>query len=148
MAGMLSVPTLWVVFIVNFLALGLIWTYVARSYPKFGAARFWSASTFIAVGGASVSLFRGIASSPALPLLLGGTLMIVDFEPHTLEFLRDEQAHRRLGFSTDQISGWVSEAGGAIADTRAIAGPRGGAQGRLGVGIWVARIPAAGEGRA
>lgn len=77
MAGMLSVPTLWVVFIVNFLALGLIWTYVARSYPKFGAARFWSASTFIAVGGASVSLFRGIASSPALPLLLGGTLMIV-----------------------------------------------------------------------
>ena len=78
----------------------------------------------------------------------GGTLMIVDFEPHTLEFLRDEQAHRRLGFSTDQISGWVSEAGGAIADTRAIAGPRGGAQGRLGVGIWVARIPAAGEGRA
>jgi DNA-binding transcriptional ArsR family regulator/protein-L-isoaspartate O-methyltransferase len=29
----------------------------------------------------------------------GGRLLIVDFAPHTLEFLRDEHAHRRLGFS-------------------------------------------------
>ena len=41
---MLSVPTLWLVFVVNFTALGLIWTYVARSYPNFSAAPFWTAS--------------------------------------------------------------------------------------------------------
>ena len=39
---MLSVPTLWTVFVINFLALGLIWAYVARSYPKLEAARFWT----------------------------------------------------------------------------------------------------------
>ena len=39
-ALMLNVPTLWTVFVVNFLALGLIWAYIARSYPKFEAARF------------------------------------------------------------------------------------------------------------
>ena len=39
---MLNIPTLWMVFVVNFLALGLIWAYVARSYPKFEAARFWT----------------------------------------------------------------------------------------------------------
>ena len=32
--AMLSVPTLWTVFVVNFLALGLIWAYVMRSYPE------------------------------------------------------------------------------------------------------------------
>ena len=32
-AAMLSVPTLWTVFVINFLALGLIWAYVMRSYP-------------------------------------------------------------------------------------------------------------------
>ena len=30
---MLSVPTLWTVFVINFLALGLIWAYVMRCYP-------------------------------------------------------------------------------------------------------------------
>ena len=31
--AMLSVPTLWTVFVINFLALGLVWAYVIRSYP-------------------------------------------------------------------------------------------------------------------
>ena len=42
---MLNVPTLWTVFVVNLLALGLIWAYVARSYPKLEAARYWTGST-------------------------------------------------------------------------------------------------------
>ena len=41
--AILSVPTLWTVFIVNFLAQGLFWAYVMRSYPTFLAARFWAA---------------------------------------------------------------------------------------------------------
>jgi len=28
----------------------------------------------------------------------GGRLVVVDFAPHALEFLRTEHAHRRLGF--------------------------------------------------
>ncbi len=33
----------------------------------------------------------------------GGRLLIVDFAPHSLEFLRTEHAHRRLGFRTDTV---------------------------------------------
>ncbi len=55
---MLSVPTLWTVFIVNFLALSLIWAYVMRSYPKLEAARFWTASASVAVLGALTALLR------------------------------------------------------------------------------------------
>ncbi|WP_027548373.1 GGDEF domain-containing protein [Bradyrhizobium sp. WSM2254] len=67
---MLNVPTLWTVFAVNFLALGLIWGYVTRSYPKFAAARFWMASAFVAAAGAMAALVRLFVSSP-LPLLFG-----------------------------------------------------------------------------
>ena len=49
---MLSVPTLWTVFVINFLALGLIWAYVMRSYPAFAPARFWTASSFVAAAAA------------------------------------------------------------------------------------------------
>ena len=55
---MLSVPTLWTVFVVNFLALGLIWAYVMRSYPSFEAARFWTGSAFAAAGGAALAMLR------------------------------------------------------------------------------------------
>jgi ubiquinone/menaquinone biosynthesis C-methylase UbiE/DNA-binding transcriptional ArsR family regulator len=40
-----------------------------------------------------------------------GRLMVVDFAPHELEALRDEHAHRRLGISTEQITGWFNRAG-------------------------------------
>ncbi|WP_375452682.1 ArsR/SmtB family transcription factor [uncultured Devosia sp.] len=37
----------------------------------------------------------------------GGQIVIVDFAPHTLEFLRTEHAHRRLGLSRTQMEGWA-----------------------------------------
>ncbi len=40
-----------------------------------------------------------------------GRLLIVDFAPHTLEFLREDHAHLRLGFSDEQMLGWMKEAG-------------------------------------
>jgi ArsR family transcriptional regulator len=40
-----------------------------------------------------------------------GRLLIVDFAPHGLEFLRDEHAHQRLGFADRQIEEWMTEAG-------------------------------------
>lgn len=73
---MLSVPTLWTVFITNFLALGLIWAYVMRSYPSFDAARFWTASAFTAAAGAALAMLRVMTDS-LLPLLGAGTAMIL-----------------------------------------------------------------------
>ena len=40
-----------------------------------------------------------------------GRLLIVDFAPHELEFLRTEHAHRRLGFSDREVNTWFSAAG-------------------------------------
>jgi diguanylate cyclase (GGDEF)-like protein len=73
---MLSVPTLWTVFVINFLALGLIWAYVTRSYPKFEAAQFWTGSAFAAAGGAALAMMRVVAADSLMPLLAGGTVMI------------------------------------------------------------------------
>ena len=72
---MLSVPTLWTVFVINFLALGLIWAYVIRSYPSFDPARFWTGSSFIAAAGAAVAMLR-IVSDSLVPLLVAGAAMI------------------------------------------------------------------------
>ncbi len=73
---MLSVPTLWTVFVINFLALGLIWAYVMRSYPSFDAARFWTASTFTAAAGAALAMLRVVATELLVPLLAAGTVMV------------------------------------------------------------------------
>jgi diguanylate cyclase (GGDEF)-like protein len=72
---MLSVQTLWTAFIVNFLALGLIWAYVSRSYPKLEAAQFWTGSAFAAAFGAALAMLRAVTDS-LLPLLAGGTVLI------------------------------------------------------------------------
>jgi ubiquinone/menaquinone biosynthesis C-methylase UbiE/DNA-binding transcriptional ArsR family regulator len=44
--------------------------------------------------------------------LLGprGEMLVVDFAPHELEFLRAHHAHRRLGLSVAQIEGWARAA--------------------------------------
>ena len=73
---MLSVPTLWTVITINFLALAMVWAYVMRSYPKFDAARFWTGAAVAAAAGAGLSLLRGVVDSQ-LPLVAGGTLMIL-----------------------------------------------------------------------
>ena len=72
---MLSVPTLWAVFVINFLALGLIWAYVMRSFPSFHAARFWTGSSFTAAAGAALAMLR-VATDSLLPLPFAGTMMI------------------------------------------------------------------------
>lgn len=50
----------------------------------------------------------------------GGEVLIVDFAPHTLEFLRSHHAHRRLGLSEAQMAGWARAAGLAIAEHRSL----------------------------
>lgn len=72
---MLSVSTLFLVFLINFISLGAVWFYVLRSYPNFSAARFWSAAGFIASVAAALSLLRGV-THPLIPIMLGGGLFI------------------------------------------------------------------------
>src|SRR6266849_7626841 len=72
---MLRVTTLWTAYVVNFLALGLVWAYVARSYPKFEAARFWTGSAFVAAGGAALAMLRMFTDS-LLPLLVASIVLI------------------------------------------------------------------------
>lgn len=40
----------------------------------------------------------------------GGRLIVADFIPHHEESLRDDHAHRRLGFSDEEINGWLQRA--------------------------------------
>ena len=40
-----------------------------------------------------------------------GMLILADFAPHMLEFLRDEHAHRRLGFADADVEEWCRAAG-------------------------------------
>jgi ArsR family transcriptional regulator len=67
-----------------------------------------------------------------------GRLVIVDFAPHGLEFLRDEHAHQRLGFSDRQIADWFAEAGLALEETQSFE-PRGNAGTGLVVKLWLGR---------
>jgi len=63
----------------------------------------------------------------------GGILMIVDFAPHELEFLRDEHAHRRLGFADGEVAEWCAAAGFDPAPPRYLRGDP------LTVVIWTAQ---------
>jgi len=40
-----------------------------------------------------------------------GQLLIIDFAPHRLEYLRQAHQHRRLGFADEEIERWCAEAG-------------------------------------
>jgi len=63
----------------------------------------------------------------------GGRLVIVDFAPHELEFLREEHAHRRLGFADAEIAEWSEAADMVRLKTKTLA-PK--ARGALTVKIW------------
>jgi ubiquinone/menaquinone biosynthesis C-methylase UbiE/DNA-binding transcriptional ArsR family regulator len=74
----------------------------------------------------------------AAALAPGGRMVVVDFAPHDLEFLRESQAHRRLGFARDQVEAWLGKAGLAVVSHCDLAAPADVPEG-LTVSIWVAR---------
>ncbi|WP_420394219.1 ArsR/SmtB family transcription factor [Acuticoccus sp.] len=41
----------------------------------------------------------------------GGHLLVVDFAPHTMEALRTEAQHRRLGIARHEMADWLADAG-------------------------------------
>ncbi|HVI34345.1 metalloregulator ArsR/SmtB family transcription factor [Phenylobacterium sp.] len=65
----------------------------------------------------------------------GGKLIIVDFAPHNLEYLREQHQHRRLGFSDAEMTRWLAESSLVHVDVEALAPAR---DGGLTVKIWVA----------
>jgi ubiquinone/menaquinone biosynthesis C-methylase UbiE len=66
-----------------------------------------------------------------------GRLLIVDFAPHELESLRSEHAHRRLGISTEQITGWFNRAGLALQQHELLPPPWLKEQTGLTVSLWL-----------
>lgn len=75
----------------------------------------------------------------------GGRVLVADFAPHELEFLREQHAHRRLGISPAQMARWMSDAGLEIAAQRDLDAPSEAAGDSLTVTIWLARAPARAE---
>jgi ArsR family transcriptional regulator len=67
----------------------------------------------------------------------GGRLLIADFAPHQLEFLREAHAHRRLGFSDQEMAIWFAAAGLEHFDVRTLS-PAGHEGEALTVKIWSA----------
>ncbi|HXG79741.1 MAG TPA: metalloregulator ArsR/SmtB family transcription factor [Methyloceanibacter sp.] len=70
----------------------------------------------------------------------GGKLLVVDFAPHELEFLRDQAAHRRLGFARDQLDRWLAKAGLKLERFRELKPDPSG--GKLTVSLWLGLKPA------
>lgn len=68
----------------------------------------------------------------------GGRLIIIDFASHDIEALREKHAHVRLGFSDEQIHGWLKECG-LMPEQPLEVKPAG--EGQLTVKIWAARDP-------
>lgn len=71
----------------------------------------------------------------------GGDLLIVDFSPHELEFLRERYAHDRLGFGRQTIETWLHDAGLEPIKSQEMAPPVSGLEDRLTVSLWLARRP-------
>jgi ArsR family transcriptional regulator len=73
----------------------------------------------------------------------GGRMLVVDFAPHGLEFLRSDHAHLRLGFRADSVETWLEQSGLEVAHVRTIEPPVDGTEmpegERLTVSLWLGR---------
>ncbi len=70
----------------------------------------------------------------------GGHLLISDFAPHELEFLRIDHAHRRLGFPDEEVAAWCAASGLDLVKTETLS-PESDGKNALTVKIWLARAP-------
>jgi ubiquinone/menaquinone biosynthesis C-methylase UbiE len=68
----------------------------------------------------------------------GGRLVVIDFAPHDLEFLRDQHAHRRLGFAPETVSQWIMAAGLEVGEPISLT-PEQETEGMIAVSLWLGR---------
>ncbi len=80
----------------------------------------------------------GAIKEAAKALVTGGRLLIVDFAPHELEFLRENHAHLRLGFSEEQIMEWLNLAGLKLQSVKHLGSKNKQAKEALTVSLWLA----------
>ena len=67
-----------------------------------------------------------------------GRLLVIDFAPHDLEFLREQHAHRRLGFAAETVSQWLEAAGLDVMRQQTLPPEP---EGKIAVSLWLARDP-------
>ena len=68
----------------------------------------------------------------------GGRLLVVDFAPHEQEFLREQFAHRRLGFASDTVTQWIAASGLEPVLHKSLS-PEAGSDGKIAVSLWLGR---------
>ncbi|AXK83233.1 methyltransferase domain-containing protein [Pseudolabrys taiwanensis] len=68
----------------------------------------------------------------------GGRLLVVDFAPHEQEFLREQFAHRRLGFAPETVTQWMAASGLEPVLHKSLS-PEPGSEGKIAVSLWLAR---------
>ena len=68
----------------------------------------------------------------------GGRLLVVDFAPHEQEFLREQFAHRRLGFTPETVTQWIVQSGLEPVMHKSLK-PEPGSEGKIAVSLWLAR---------
>jgi ubiquinone/menaquinone biosynthesis C-methylase UbiE len=68
----------------------------------------------------------------------GGRLLVIDFAPHDLEFLRGDYAHRRLGFAAEAVTQWLEAAGLDVVRQQTLTPEP---DGKIAVSLWLARDP-------
>src|SRR5579885_1017529 len=68
----------------------------------------------------------------------GGRLLVVDFAPHEQEFLREQFAHRRLGFAAETVTQWMAASGLEPMMHKRLA-PERGSDVKIAVSLWLAR---------
>jgi len=74
----------------------------------------------------------------------GGRILVIDFAPHDIEELRSHHAHRRLGFSADEVSTYLASAGVIVDEVKQLApAAKDADKQRLTVTMWRAHAPRA-----
>ena len=77
----------------------------------------------------------------------GGRLLVVDFAPHEMEFLRNEYAHRRLGFADEEVKRWCRGFGLDGIRVRHLEAVGRGDRSTLTVSLWSATSPSSPSSR-